>query len=204
MDARIGHRLPTARGLAAMTALASALALAACTTGPSGEVTTVDVAQGSDQNISSLTEVIERNPADPEAYNVRGSAYGRGGRYREALRDFDKAIELQPNFYQAYANRALIQRFLGDQQAALNDYNRSIELNSNYDAAYIGRGNLYRKAGQTRDAFDDFQRAIQLDTTDPRAYHNRGLIYQSARPARLRHRRLLDRHLARAGLRGTV
>ena len=54
-------------------------------------------------------------PQDPEAYNVRGSAYGRGGKYREALKDFDKAIELNPNFYQAYANRALIHRFLGDQ-----------------------------------------------------------------------------------------
>ena len=72
MNARIGHRLSPARGLAAVAALASAMALAACTTGPSGEITSVDVAQGSDQNISSLTEVIQRNPTDPEAYNVRG------------------------------------------------------------------------------------------------------------------------------------
>ena len=32
-----------------------------------------------------------------------------------ALQDFDTAIQLNPNFYQAYSNRALIQRFLGDQ-----------------------------------------------------------------------------------------
>ena len=33
----------------------------------------------------------------------------------QALKDFDTAIQLNPNFYQAYSNRALIQRFLGDQ-----------------------------------------------------------------------------------------
>ena len=76
---------------------------------------TIEAAQGSEQNIASLTAVIARSPQDPEAYNVRGSAYGRAGQYREALQDFDRAIALNPNFYQAYSNRALIYRFLGDQ-----------------------------------------------------------------------------------------
>ena len=47
-------------------------------------ITTIDTAQGSNENIASLTSVIDRNSADPEAYNVRGSAYGRAGKYREA------------------------------------------------------------------------------------------------------------------------
>src|SRR5690606_21271450 len=76
----------------------SALALSTCQSGPTGELASFDLAQGSEQNIASLTAVIDRNPGDPEAYNVRGTAYGRGGRYNEALRDFNKALELRPNF----------------------------------------------------------------------------------------------------------
>jgi regulator of sirC expression with transglutaminase-like and TPR domain len=154
--------------------------LAGCqtATGPLGEVAGIETAQASQENISSLSAVIQRNPNDPEAYNVRGTAYGRGGRYQEAIADFNRAIELNPRFYQAYANRALIHRFMGDQQAALADYNRALEINSRYDVAYIGRGNLYRLAGRTNEAFQDFERAIQLDTTDARAFHNRGLLYQ--------------------------
>src|SRR5690606_34688988 len=101
-------------------------------TGPLGEVAAIDSAQGSSENISSLTAVINRSPNDAEAYNVRGAAYGRGGRYQEALKDFDTAIRINPNFYQAYANRALIHRFMGNQQAALQDYDRSLQLNANY------------------------------------------------------------------------
>src|SRR4051812_19013820 len=87
----------------AVLAFAPLLLLAACTTAQLGEMANIQSAQGSNQNISSLTSVIANNPRDPESYNVRGSAYGRAGQYREALRDFDQAIALNPNFYQAYA-----------------------------------------------------------------------------------------------------
>ena len=177
--------------------LLAGAALSACSTsGTVGELSTIEKAQGSSENISSLSAVIDRNPNDPEAYNVRGSAYGRGGRYREAMNDFNRAIELNPNFYQAYANRGLVERYMGNQQGALADYNRAIQLNASYDAAYIGRGNLYRKAGRTQDAFNDFQKAIQLDTTDPRAYHSRGPDLSEPGPAQLRHRGFLDGDLA--------
>ena len=49
---------------------------------------------------------------------MRGSAFGRAGKYREAIADFNKAIELDPNFARAYANRALIYRLNGDDSEA--------------------------------------------------------------------------------------
>jgi tetratricopeptide (TPR) repeat protein len=78
-----------------------ALTVAGCQSSTTTALSTVDRAQGSSENISSLTSVIQSNPRDPEGYNVRGSAYGKAGRYKEAIRDFDQAISLNPNFYQA-------------------------------------------------------------------------------------------------------
>src|SRR5690606_16707411 len=127
-------------------------ALAACSsTGGSAfnDLLPVDPAQASAENIASLTAVISRSPNDPEAYNVRGSAYGRAGRYKEALADFDRAIQLDPNSYQAYANRALIHRYMGNMQQAVADYTRAIQLNPSYDVAYIGRGEVFRLSGRT-------------------------------------------------------
>ena len=55
------------------------LAIAGCQSTSTADMTGIDKAQGSTENISSLNEVIRNNPKDPEAYNVRGSAFGRAG-----------------------------------------------------------------------------------------------------------------------------
>ena len=119
------------------------LALAGCQSTSNSILTPVDLAQGSSENISSLTTVIQSNPRNPESYNVRGSAYGKAGRYKEALKDFDTAIQLDPNYYQAYANRALIQRYQKNDAAAVQDYSRAIQINPQYDTAYIEIGRAH-------------------------------------------------------------
>src|ERR1700733_10646615 len=64
----------------------------------------------SSSNIASLTEAIKNNPNDPQAYNMRGSVLAQAGRTEEALADFNKAVSLDANYGQAFANRGLIYR----------------------------------------------------------------------------------------------
>jgi len=47
----------------------------------------------------------------------------------EALADYDRAIELNPKFVEAYSNRALVKYALNDDKGALADFDRAIELN---------------------------------------------------------------------------
>ena len=111
----------------------AALVLAGCeTTSSAGPKISPEVAASSQANIASLSDVVARNPQDPEVYNTRGSALARAGKYKDAMVDFDTAIRLNPNFAQAYANRALAQVSLGQQQLALADYERAINANPNY------------------------------------------------------------------------
>src|ERR1700743_3136170 len=115
-----------------LLALVGALCLAGCQTNNADTVIRIDKAQGSQENIASLTSVISANPQDPEGYNVRGSAYGRAGEFSRSLADFNQAIQLNPKFYQAYANRALVYRNMGKQPEAVADYNMALQINSNY------------------------------------------------------------------------
>ena len=64
----------------------------------------------SQANMASLTEVMQRHPDDPQAYNMRGAVLGDAGTLDEALSDFNKAISIDPNYAQAYANRGLVYR----------------------------------------------------------------------------------------------
>jgi tetratricopeptide (TPR) repeat protein len=99
-------------------------------------------------NIASLTDVVQRNPNDPQAYNMRGTVYGQAGRYPEALADFIKATSLDPNYAQAYAIRGLIHRLTRKFDLALADSNRALSIDPSYAAAYLGRGMVYREQRQ--------------------------------------------------------
>jgi tetratricopeptide (TPR) repeat protein len=174
-EAAFSISLPRLTGVA--LALASALALAGCQSS-AVPLSEGDASAGSTVNIDSLSTVIAQNPNDATTYNVRGSAYGRAGRFKEAIADFDAAIKIKPDFYQAYANRALVERRINKDDLAFADYNQAIQINPSYAVAYVGRGNMYRQRKQIDLALADFNKAISLDANDPRAYHNRGLIYQ--------------------------
>ena len=82
------------------------------------------------ENLGSLTEVIERNPSDPGAYNTRGAAYARLGRYSDAIADFNKAVQLDPGNAPAYTNRALAFRQTNRNDAALADFTRAVEADA--------------------------------------------------------------------------
>ena len=88
------------------------LSLAACeTTGILGEQHIVQLNNPpaeAKNNIASISAVVAQNPRDAKALSVRGTAYGQAGDYDKALADFSAAIRINPQFYQAYNNRALI------------------------------------------------------------------------------------------------
>ena len=99
--------------------------------GPSAKVAEVepDTTGAARGNIASLTDVIQRNPNDPTAYNTRGIAYAKIGQYQNAIEDFTKAIQLDPHFSGAYTNRALAFRQIGKDGPALADFNQAIAAN---------------------------------------------------------------------------
>jgi Tfp pilus assembly protein PilF len=58
-------------------------------------------------------------------YNARGYAYLRARDYQHALSDFNDAIRLDPNYVNAYKNRAVAKKALGDGAGAAADLARS-------------------------------------------------------------------------------
>lgn len=136
-----------------------------------------EAAAGQANNIESLTEIIEKNPQDVNALNLRGTAYGQAGDYQNAMDDFNAALKIKPDFPQAYSNRALVFVRIDSLPRAIADYDRAIEINPDYAAAYVGRGNVHRLLNEDRKAIADFTKAISIQP-DPVAHFNRGLSRQ--------------------------
>jgi hypothetical protein len=111
------------------------------------------------------------------AYYNRGTFYGLLGNNGQAIADFNKAIEIRPDYIKAYNNRGNAYNELGNYRQAIEDLNRAIANNSGYTEAYYNRGNSYNKLGNYRQAIEDYDRAIQADPKFVKAYYNRASVY---------------------------
>lgn len=170
----LGDRILRLGVLFALTALAGC---GAASVSPEVTLKQQQAEAGQENNIESLTEIIEKNPQDANTLNLRGTAYGQIGDYKNAMADFNAALKIKPDFPQAYANRALVFVRIEKLPRAIADYDRAIEINPDYAAAYVGRGDVHRLLNNHRKAIADFTKAISIQP-DPVAHFNRGLSRQ--------------------------
>ncbi|HOZ70556.1 MAG TPA: tetratricopeptide repeat protein [Chitinophagaceae bacterium] len=112
-------------------------------------------------------------------YNNSGDEKFKKNDFTGAIQDFTKAIELNPNFSNAYFNRALSRNKLQDFPGAISDYTKAIEINPEFDAAYYNRGNIYRSNKDFALAILDYNAAIKIDSDKPKYYLNLGLAKAS-------------------------
>ena len=160
-----------------------------------GEVIGVSVAAHRDLDAQNLNFAIPSNylkrlltlskPAKPlaqgnqtisaETYFRRGYASYDLGRYDLAIANYDKAIQLKPDYTDVYINRGSAKFNLGQHFAAISDYDKAIQLKPDLATGYYGRGSAKFNLGQHFAAISDFDKAIQLKPDDATAYYNRGL-----------------------------
>ena len=109
-----------------------------------------------------------------EDYFERGNAKLHKGDLDGALADYDKAIELNPDYVVAYNNRGFTKSKKGDLDGALADCDKAIELNPDYAVAYNNRGIAKWHKGDLVGALADYDKAIELNPDHAGAYNNRG------------------------------
>ena len=111
------------------------------------------------EELQRLDRRIELDEEDGEAYWERGKLYYFANDYAQALEDFTKAKELDP-------------------EQAIRDYSRSLELKETSEV-YRNRGLCFTTVKLYDKAVLDFTRAIKLPPGDKRLYRERGSAYQA-------------------------
>lgn len=117
--------------------------------------------------------------------NMRGLAYKRSGDNGHALADFNKALEIDPDFPLPYNHRGHLFEETGKREQALRDFNRAIDLQPGYALAYVNRGHLWAKQNQHTKAVANFSMAVQINPEFVEAFINRGRSYQALAKADL-------------------
>ncbi|MCA2660318.1 MAG: tetratricopeptide repeat protein [Microcystis sp. M049S2] len=129
-----------------------------------------------DEGLAAITQAIDLAPR-AAWYSNRGNLYYDLQKYELALSDWNKAIDINPNFAKAYNNRGILYSDLQKYDLALSDYSKAIDINPNDAGAYVNRGVLYSDLQKYDLALSDYSKAIDINRNDAEAYYNRGNLY---------------------------
>jgi tetratricopeptide (TPR) repeat protein len=100
--------------------------------------------------------------------------------YQYALANLQKAIDLNPDYYEAYIVRySLIYMPLGHYKEAIDDCTQVLRLNPKNAEAMTNRGWAYAQMGYHLQALQDYDLALIIRPDLEIAYMNRGLSYMS-------------------------
>ena len=110
-----------------------------------------------------------------EDFLIQGEEKYRKGDRQGAIEAFSQAIELDPNYVEAYYNRGTVRYILGDHKGAIADFNEVLRINPNLFQAYVNRGNARDDSGDSQGAIADYNEAVRINPSDSKAYYNRGV-----------------------------
>ena len=97
-------------------------------------------------------------------------------RYEDALKSFDRALEIQPNDYRAWANRGIVFDSLQRYEEAIQNFNFSLDIQPNESHTWNNRGLSLWDLGKFEEAVLDFDKALEIQPNSDHAWQNRGIL----------------------------
>lgn len=114
-----------------------------------------------EEAIELLNEALKHSE-HPDIYSDRGVTYLHLERKTECLSDFNKAVELQPQYAFRFAARAFAKNHFGDIDGAVEDYEIAVKIDPNDAVALNNLGLLLEKKGYKDKAELRYQQADKL------------------------------------------
>lgn len=122
-----------------------------------------------EQALANINQAIEMDSTDLEYLAKKANIYYGKGDVKEAIAEWDKVLEAQPEYGYGYYLRGWFKKLSGDAEGAVEDLTTSIVLEPEYSYSYIVRGDIYKKQGKTELANADFNKVIEIEK-DPENY----------------------------------
>ena len=123
-----------------------------------------------DKAILLYTEALQNAENDCNIISDRAVAYLHKQDKLRSIADFDKAVQLEPDYAYRYAARAFAKQNFGDTDGAVEDYKKAIELDPNDSVAHNNLGLLLEQQGYQKEAQERFDRADKLSKAEDKLY----------------------------------
>ena len=133
-----------------------------------------------DLAIDYFERAVFLDPNNARYYDNRGTAYLKRNRTKEALVDYNRALELYgekvpPNLF---FSRGIAYSQLKEYDKAIEDYSKALDLNlQDKIKVYKNRGIAYAEIKDYNKAIEDYTQALRIKKGDMETYERRGDAY---------------------------
>ena len=123
-------------------------------------------------------KVVLEAPKELQAWELYNKAFSLAslGEHMEAIKYYDRVLELQPANSDAWNNRGSCCKKLGKVQDALQCYENAIGAQPYNASAWSNKGNALSALGKYTEAIVSLNRAIEVDPVNESAWLNKALV----------------------------
>jgi len=124
--------------------------------------------------IYKIKALNENYPNLPLLFNILGASYRAINQLDNAVKSFEKAIVIKPEYDEALFNLGVTLKELGQLDAAVSSYKKVIKINNAYYNAHNNLGLILLEHGKLDTAINHFEWAISFKFDFAEAHNNLG------------------------------
>jgi tetratricopeptide (TPR) repeat protein len=128
---------------------------------------------------SPPTDLMERQDT-AEYWIETGDSFQRLANYNDAIDAYKKALEIQPDHDEAYANLGLAYVEQGKYDKAIEHYQQAIKLKPDNADTHYNLGVAYGNLKKYKEAIESYMQVIKIDPDYAKAYNNIGDLYNKS------------------------
>ena len=138
-----------------------------------------------EQALQYITQALEKDPSVLDVHRVAGGIQETLGDYGEAINEYKKAIEINPNWTYLYISIGLNYRVLQQFEMALEYFAKAASINETLGlkdpVPYIAIGKTYSQMGEFFIASRNMEKALTYNPYSPDVYGQLGITYFKAK-----------------------
>ncbi len=133
--------------------------------------------RGDFQQSGQLYTDICTHAPDAESHCMLGIIYNMASNCAQAEQHLATALQLKPDYEQAWSYLGITQASQGNYEAAVNSLNQALTINPKNTQALNNLGNIYRELGQNNSAEVCYKRVLKLEPKNAITVNNIANIY---------------------------